>query len=253
MKFEDLTKEKLQELLEKSSCYELAERYKVYPNKIRRLAKKLGITPPNRSETQKKLLEQGKVKHPTEGRERTELERERISKGVYENWENMTDAQREEVSKERKERWDKLSYAKKQQMLDKSRKEVRRTSKEGSATEIWLKDELAKVFPLEFHKKGLFNQKLEVDIWIPSLGTAVEVNGPSHYHDIRGLDVLQKQQRADLQKRALLQSNGANLIVVKHIRKPSDEYHRRILSSVLNELKVIKDKGQTKKFTEIEI
>ena len=64
---------------EGKSTYEIAEEIGTYPNKIRRILKKHGISLKSRSEAQKNALEGGRAKHPTGGKKRTKSERIKIS------------------------------------------------------------------------------------------------------------------------------------------------------------------------------
>lgn len=244
MTLEDLDKKTLKKLFENNSCGEIARSCGTYPNKIRRLAQSLGLKVPNHSEAQEALLRTGKVKHPTEGKERTEEEKEKISKSVYENYENMTDEEKEKISERHKELWKKVPEAQKRRMLENSMKAVRKTANDGSKTEKFLRTALEqKGYYLEFHKKNLVaNEKLEIDLFFPTLHTILEINGPSHYLDIRGIDALRKQQASDAQKYGLLLSLGYCVVIVRHLKDASDEYHRRLLDVVETTLSKIKNK-----------
>ena len=257
MKLEDMTQKDLEKALKTSNCTELAKKLGVYPNKIRRMAKKLGLVVPSHSEAQAKLLKQGKVKHPTEGRERTAEEKKAISKSIYDSYQNMTEEERKALSDLHKELWKETPENQKLLMLKNSAKAIRKTADEGSKTENFIKNELMKAkYIVDFHKKGLVpNEKLEIDILLPSLKTIIEINGPSHYEPIRGEDKLAKQKQSDAYKYGLLLSTGYCIIVVKHLKDPSDEYHRRLLAAILEQLKKIEKKfpSSGKRMIEVEV
>lgn len=257
MKLEDLTQKDLEKEFKTSNTYELARKYGTYPNKIRRMAKKWGLTVPGHSEVQARLLKEGKVKHPTEGRERTDKEKQAISKSIYNSYQNMTEDEKKALSDLHKDLWKDTSEEQKQRMLRNSAKAIRKTADEGSKTEVFIKDELMKAkYVVDFHKKGLIpNEKLEIDILLPSLKTIVEINGPSHYLPIRGEDKLAKQQKSDSLKYGLLVSSGYCVVVVKHLKDPSSEYHRRLLSAILEKLEKIKKKFPTsgERMIEVEV
>lgn len=70
-----------------------------------------------------------------------------------------------------------------------------------SKLEIWLEEQLPIFYPnLEFHfnKKEAINS--ELDIYIPSLKLAIELNGIFHYEPIYGPDQLSKIQNNDNRK-----------------------------------------------------
>lgn len=90
---------------------------------------------------------------------------------------------------------------------------TRMIGKRTSKLERWLHDRLPEVFP---GLKFLFNDKQtvegELDIYIPSLKLAVELNGPTHYFPIYGQDVLDKTKANDAYKRQVCKKNGIKLV-----------------------------------------
>ena len=84
-----------------------------------------------------------------------------------------------------------------------------------SKLEIWIQKKLTELFPaLEI----LFNQngtiKNELDIYIPSLKLAFELNGVFHYKPIYGEEGLENQKRIDLLKIEKCRENNINLTVI---------------------------------------
>jgi hypothetical protein len=70
-----------------------------------------------------------------------------------------------------------------------------------SKLEIWLSQELPKIFTnlkFEFNNKQAINS--ELDIYIPELKLAFELNGIFHYEPIFGKDKLEKTQNNDNRK-----------------------------------------------------
>lgn len=240
----DLTKEFLEVELKTKSVYTVAKENGVYPNKIRRLAEKLDIKLMNRSEAQKLALKEGKT-HPTKGKERSKETKEKIGSGVSEAWDNLSEDARKKISKLHKQNWDNMPDADKELFRKKAAQAVRVTAKEGSKTEKYLMCELTKHgYLVEFHKRNLLtNERLEVDLFLPKLGTAIEINGVSHYEPIHGEDSLKQKQSADASKYGLLISSKFCVIVIKHIVKDvSDVYHRKLLALVIEQLEKIKTK-----------
>ena len=94
-----------------------------------------------------------------------------------------------------------------------------------------------------FHKRGVVsNEKLEVDLFIPSIKTAIEIDGPAHFLPIWGEENLQRHIRADAQKAGLLINRGFVILRVKNIiRNLSQKNMRETLALVAQELEKIKD------------
>lgn len=114
-----------------------------------------------------------------------------------------------------------------------------------SKLEIYLEEQLRILYPdLEFH----FNQKdtinSELDIYIPSLKLAFELNGIFHYEPIYGEDKLSKIQNNDQRKFQACIENGIELCIidtsqVKYLKKHILEKYLKIISNVI-ELKMSK-------------
>ena len=59
---------------------------------------------------------------------------------------------------------------------------------------------------IEYHKKGIVpNSNLEVDIYLPEMGAAIEIDGPSHFLPIWGEEALSKTIKSDNEKNGLAQ------------------------------------------------
>ena len=52
------------------------------------------------------------------------------------------------------------------------------------------------------------NENLEIDLFIPALKTAIEIDGPAHFLPIWGQQSLERHIRADAQKAGLLINRG---------------------------------------------
>jgi very-short-patch-repair endonuclease len=90
--------------------------------------------------------------------------------------------------------------------------------------------------------KGLVpNERLEVDLFLPNLKTAIEIDGPSHFFPIWGEEHLARNLRSDSQKTGLLITRGFAILRVKHLAKHISTKHMRDLSNrIIEELEQIK-------------
>ena len=107
-----------------------------------------------------------------------------------------------------------------------------------------------------FHKRGLIeNENMEVDLFIPALKTAIEIDGPAHFLPIWGQQSLDRHIRADAQKAGLLINRGFVILRVKNIiRNLSNKNMREALAVVLEEVGKIETKfpPATKRLIEVE-
>ena len=204
---------------EQKSTYEIADHFKTYPNKIRRILIKHGVELKSKSDAQKNALKKGVSKIPTAGLKRTKEERLKISKSLQERWEKISQKDYDEHVKKAKDRWSKMSDVDKKNMTSAAIQAIQKAGKEGSKLEKFLKYELTKSgFTIEIHKKNLIpNENLEIDMYFPEIRAIVEIDGPSHFLPIWGEDKLQKQIKADENKTGLILSKGLAIIRVKNL------------------------------------
>lgn len=242
---------------EKKSTYEIAQELKTYPNKIRRALNTLGVDLRDKSSAQTVAIESGRHEHPTRGKKRTEAEKVAISNGMASYWENMEEDERDRRSELSKKQWAEMSEENKANLRKLAAEAVRKASKEGSKIEKFIYEGLTKLgYDVIFHKRGLIaNQNLEVDLFIPSINTAIEIDGPAHFLPIWGEESLQKHIRADAEKAGLLIARGYAILRVKNIiRNLSAKNMRDALEGVITAVKKVEKKfpPQSKRLIEIE-
>ena len=242
---------------EKKSTYEIAQDLKTYPNKIRRALNTLGVDLRDKSSAQTVAIESGIHDHPTRGKKRTEAEKVAISNGMATYWENMEEDERKRRSDLSKKQWAEMSEEDKANLRKLAAEAVRKASKEGSKIEKFIYEGLTKVgYDVIFHKRGLVaNENLEVDLFIPAINTAIEIDGPAHFLPIWGEESLNRHIRADAQKAGLLMNRGFVILRVKNIiRNLSQKNMRETLAAIIVELKKIEKKfpPATKRLIEIE-
>ena len=106
-----------------------------------------------------------------------------------------------------------------------------------SKLEVWLSEELPKLYPdLKFHfnRKDAINS--ELDIYIPSLKLAFELNGIFHYEPIFGKEKLAQIENNDQRKFQACLENGIELctIDVSSLKYFKPEKARKYLDIVCN-------------------
>ena len=229
---------------EEKSTYEIAQELNTYPNKVRRALKSLGIALRDKSSAQSVAIASGRHEHPTKGKKRTESEKIAISDGMYSYWKEMDDEERDRRSELSKRQWANMSGEERETLRQMAAEAVRRASKEGSKIEKFLYESLTKEgYRAIFHKKGLIaSDKLEVDIFIPELKTAIEIDGPAHFLPIWGEANLNRHIRADAVKAGLLINRGYVIIRVKNlIKNLSAKNMRDAFDILLVELKKVEE------------
>ena len=241
----------------KKSTYEIAQELKTYPNKIRRALNTLGVELRDKSKAQTVAIQSGRHEHPTKGKKRTEAEKVAISNGMATYWDEMEESERERRSKISKKQWQEMSEEEKANLRKLAAEAVRKASKEGSKIEKFIYEGLTKAgYDVIFHKRGLVaNDKLEVDLFVPSLKTAIEIDGPAHFLPIWGQENLERHIRAAAQKAGLLINRGFVVLRVKNIiRNLSQKNMRETLAGVVEQLEKIEKKfpPATKRLIEIE-
>jgi very-short-patch-repair endonuclease len=242
---------------EQKSTYEIATDLKTYPNKIRRTLNTLGVPLRDKSSAQTVAIESGRHEHPTRGKKRTESEKIAISNGMAVYWEEMEDEERERRSALSKKQWDAMSDEDKANLRELAALAVRKASKEGSKIEKFIRNGLTEAgYEVIFHKKGLIaNDRLEVDLFIPALNLAIEIDGPAHFLPIWGEESLQRNIKSDAQKAGLLIARGFAILRVKNIiRNLSAKNMRDTLDGVLEAVRKVENKfpPQSKRLIEIE-
>ena len=239
---------------EKRSTYDIAEELNTYPNKILRALKYLNINMRSKSSAQSNAIKQGRHTHPTKGKVRTEESKIKISEGMAKHWKDMEEEEREERSKKARQQWESMSESDKENLRKKAAEAVLKASREGSKIEKFLFNSLTNSgYSVLFHKKGLIDDKFELDLFIPELKVAIEIDGPAHFFPIWGEEALQKNIRSDIQKSGLILGAGFVMIRVKNISKSlSKKSQRDTLNTVLSALQDGEKKFPAKKDRYIE-
>jgi len=246
------------------SSYEIAESLNTYSTKILRslqfLGKLLhddeGYFKRNYSEAQKLSLQKGRSKHPTEGKKLDNVHKQKIGESRSKAYHNLTDQEKQKISDMSKKNWEALGKAKQEEIRSLAMESIRYASKHGSKTERHLNNGLSKAgYAVEFHKTDLvFGTTLEVDLFLPEVKTAIEIDGPGHFLPIWGEEKLTKQQIADTAKQGILINSGYVIIRIRQIDKSiSLTKMNHLLELILTEIESIRKKFPSSKRRLIEI
>lgn len=257
MSFADDYKKEITEGYEAGkSTHQLAKELDTYPAKISRAMKKLGIKPRSKSEAQTQALASGRHKHPTKGTKHSLETRIKISEAVSSAWDEIDEAERERRKQVAKDLWDAMPDSQKEALRKAATAAVREAAVKGSKMELFLEKHLrGEGYDVILHEtKLLQNDKLEIDLFLPSLSVAIEVDGPGHFYPIYGQDKLNKQMKADADKAGLILANGMCIIRIKHLVKNLTEKNKReVAEAVTNELEKIEKKFPERKDRYIEV
>lgn len=226
---------------ENKSFSDIAQDYNTYANRIRRDAKKFNIKIRNKSEAQKNALKTGKHVHPTKGSSRSEETKRKIGMAVLNSWENLDDIEIEKRRLKAKENWDNLDNDTKDNILKSANNAVRATSKTGSKLEKYLhKKLLSDGYRVDFHKEQtLVTTKLQIDLFLPTISLAIEVDGPSHFAPVWGEESLGRNKKYDSKKEGLILGRGWNLVRIIQTKDFSESRSLLIYHQLLD---ILKDK-----------
>jgi len=229
---------------ENKSFQQIASQLGTYANKIRRDAIRLEIKIRDKSQAQKNAIKTGTHKHPTKGQVRSVETKNKIGISMMNTWETMSASEIEDRKRKAKQNWDNLSEDQKQLMIKNANTAVRHSSKHGSKLEKYLLTKLLEDgYKVDFHKEQvLSNTKLQIDLFLPLLNTAIEIDGPSHFLPVWGEDALDKNIRYDNKKTGLILGKGSVLIRIKQTKDFSNARASVIYTNLVNELKRIEQK-----------
>jgi very-short-patch-repair endonuclease len=231
------------------SFADIAVMFDTYPNKIRRDAKALGLPVRNKSEAQKNALNNGKHKHPTKGTQRSEETKVKIGYQVMRSWESLSDQELEARKDKARQNWDNMDIQTKQNIHQKAIKAVRLTSKTGSKLEKFLlKQLISDKYVVEFHKEqSLVNTKLQIDLFLPKLSIAIEVDGPSHFEPVWGKQSLQRNISYDQKKEGLITGKGWHLIRIRQTKDFSKARSLKIYDQLIKSIRECESSKVSKK------
>jgi very-short-patch-repair endonuclease len=260
MEFASINKARLKSsyLNEKKSIAQIAKELNTNTSKIRRSLIFLGVEMRNYSEAQKVALDSGTATHPTKGKKLTKETIDKISVGRSKAWTDLPESDKNKIRKMKKEQWEAMTPSAKEELRHMAHVAIRESASIGSKTERFVAEALeAEGFGVIVHARNLIqSQALEVDLFVPGLKTAIEIDGISHFEPIWGMDKLNKQQSADATKQGLILANGYVMIRIHQLDKTmSMKRMNDIYEIILEELKKIGEEFPplSKRLIEIEV
>ena len=222
----------------KMSTHEIAQKFNTYPNKINRVLKKHEVQLRSRNEAAQIKTEQN---GPRKMKDSTKF---KISEFQGKLWENATEERKQERIEHGKKCWNKKTARERNTLIKQGQETSQQASRIGSKMEHSLLESLIQQgFKVEFHKEHwLQNHRLQLNLFVPDIRTAIEVDGPSHFKPVWGMENLIKNQKGDRQKTGLVLGQGLVLIRVKMEKKFSQRYARQTAKKLLEILNTIKNK-----------
>jgi very-short-patch-repair endonuclease len=226
------------------SLREISEDYNLSPVTVRRYLIKAGVSIRNKKEAAEAAMERGRLTSPILYRKRTQEEKDVISNAVKKRWEEMSPEDSEKFRKNAKDRWESQPEQEKALRQQKAGEALRKASVEGSKAEKALHKELLKAgYHVIIHQKGLIaGEKYEVDLFIPDLLIAIEIDGPQHFIPIYGQEHFNRTLKYDTIKNGALISRGICVLRVKYLSKHnSGVINKKIADLVIKEIEKIKN------------
>lgn len=110
-----------------------------------------------------------------------------------------------------------------------------------SKLEIWIQDQLTKMYPnteIHYNQKTAINS--ELDIYIPSLNLAFELNGIFHYEPIYGIDKLNQIKINDISKTKACHDQKIDLCIIDtstqtYVKPKTSQKFLDIIINIVNE------------------
>ncbi len=250
MQFAIMNKERLSVayLQELKSASVIAKELATNETKVRRALAFLGVPIRTYAEAQKVALDSGTAIHPTKGKKLSDATKETISVNRSKAWTDLSEDDKEKFRQVKRDQWEEMSPEQKYDLQKAAHAAIRESASIGSKTERYVSDALeGEGYGVIVHARNLIqSQALEVDMFLPELKTAIEIDGPTHHTDVFGGEVLSKTQVRDLQKNGLIVARGLVMLRVIQDKKLSQTNQRKLGQLVLTTIEELQKQWPSK-------
>jgi very-short-patch-repair endonuclease len=202
---------------------------------------------PDKSEGQKRSLKSGRMKPPMLGKKHNADTKNKISQTRHDSWEEQKISHDyQNLVQKYKTGFHSRSKEDLAEMHKKAARAIYDTKKSGSKLERFLMQKLRDSgYSPQFHvKQAVIQEDLEVDIFLPEIMVALEVDGVTHDENIYGEDHLARRRLADSKKNGLLITNGFTVIRISNkVRHVTNYFLNTTWNALEKQLKQLQDEN----------
>jgi very-short-patch-repair endonuclease len=222
------------------SMRNVASALKVPLATLSRFMKKHGISSRDKKQAQKNYLRDNQ--HQMAGRKHTEETRRKISQGLGEFWDSLSDeettALKQKIGSAWKRKWEGMSDVERRIMMEELSSKAKEAQGGGSRLERFIAEELRKRgYTVEERSTNYTAGKaFEIDIALPAEQIAIEVDGPTHFMAIYGEEHLAQQQARDARKDELVKSTGYSMLRIRDNNGPLSQLRMDKIVEAIKEI-----------------
>jgi len=208
---------------------------------LSRFMKKHGILSRDKAQAQKNYLRDHQ--HQMQGKKHTDASKQKISKGLGEFWEKLSDDDKEELKRKIgsawRRKWQKMSEQDRKMMMESLSNKAKESQGAGSRFERYVAENLRKRGYLVEERSTNYTagKQFEIDIALPKERVAIEIDGPTHFLPIHGEEHLKTQQERDARKDELLNSAGYNVLRIRDNNGPLSQVRIDKIEQAIKEIK----------------
>lgn len=223
------------------SMRQLAAKLNVPLATLSRFMKKHGITSRDKAEAQKNYLKDHE--HQMQGKKHSDSTKQKISKGLGEFWDKLSEDDKEELKKKIgsawRRKWQQMSDTDRRAMMESLSNKAKEMQGQGSRFERFVAEELRKRgYAVEERSVNYTaGKQFEVDIALPKERIAIEIDGPTHFLPIHGEDHLKEQQERDARKDELITGTGMNMLRIRDNNGPLSQVRIDRIEQAIKEIK----------------
>lgn len=201
------------------SMRQLAAKLNVPLATLSRFMKKHGITSRDKAEAQKNYLKDHE--HQMQGKKHSDSTKQKISKGLGEFWDKLSEDDKEKLKKKIgsawRRKWQQMSDTDRRAMMESLSNKAKEMQGHGSRLERFVAEELRKRgYTVEERSVNYTaGKQFEVDIALPKERIAIEIDGVTHFAAVHGEEHLKAQQERDARKDELIIGAGMNMLRVR--------------------------------------